>query len=122
MLPPDKDIAARTPVWNVLQEIYMDTEVESSYSYIARTCAESSYSLIELEAILFNEVLPALRFNIFALPAPEWAGFEVNWLVRRILKKQRFGKRRPLILRRYSAQHCLQIAPLVIQYRDSEKG
>jgi hypothetical protein len=118
---PEQDIKQRSPIWNVMQDLYMDTEVTSSYQYIARVCAQSNYTLIELEEILFNEVLPAVRFNMFALPAPEWTGFEISWLVARILKKHRFGKRKPIILRRYTAEHWCEISPLIIEYRISGK-
>ena len=122
MQHPKQDIKQRTPIWNVMQDLYMDTEVTSSYQYIARVCALSNYTLPELEAILFTEVLPALRFNMFALPAPQWSGFEEKWLVERILKKQRFGKRRPIILRKYTTEHWCEIKPLIIQFRTSSKA
>ncbi|MFT5046153.1 MAG: hypothetical protein ACI8UP_003132 [Porticoccaceae bacterium] len=42
----------------------MDTDVTLSYDYIARVCAESKYSVAELECMLFNEVVPALLMII----------------------------------------------------------
>jgi hypothetical protein len=67
----------------------MDTDVTLSYDFIVQRCADSKYSIDELENILFNEVLPALRFNMFILPAPEWAGFQSD---RKITGRQ-LGKR-----------------------------
>lgn len=110
---PEKDIADRTPVWDCMQDLFMDTDVSTSYDFIARRCAESKYSVDELEKILFNEVLPALRFNMFALPAPEWAGFQTEWVVKRIIEKHRFGKSKPWILRRYTQQHWSCIKPAI---------
>lgn len=75
--------------------LYMDTDVTRSYDFIARTCLESNYSFEELEKILFNEVLPSLKFNMFDLPESEWVGVETRWVVDRILKTNRFGKRKP---------------------------
>lgn len=113
MKHPKDDIEDRTPVWDALQDLFMDTDVTLSYEGIVRVCTASKYSINELEAILYNEVLPAVRFNMFLFPAPEWAGFEINWLVNRILKKHRFGKRRPLLLRFYTYSHWKKIKPAI---------
>ena len=105
-----------------MQDLYMDTDVTFSYGYISKVCSQSKYSLEELEKILFNEVLPALKFNMFALPAPEWAGFETQWVVNRVLKKHRFGKRRLWSLRRYTKQHWAVLKPLIEEARrDTDK-
>ena len=110
---PEKDIGDRTPVWDCLQDLYMDTDVTLSYGYISKICGESKYSIEELEKILFQEVLPALKFNMFDLPAPEWSGFQTEWVVERVLKKHRFGKRRPWVLRRYTNSHWKALIPLI---------
>ena len=73
----------------------MDTDPEFLFADIARTCAASKYSLDELRAIYWNEVRPAVSFNMALIPAPEWAGFELEWLKRRILRTSRFGKALP---------------------------
>ena len=113
MLHPKDDVAARTPVWEVLQMLFMDTDPDVHLDHMADTCARSPYTVEELEQILFQEVLPACRINMFALPAPEWEGFETSWLVARILQKQRFGRRRPLVLRRYTRQWWRQLEPRI---------
>jgi hypothetical protein len=114
---PAQDIIDRTPVWDSMQDLFMDTDVSLSYDFIVRRCAESKYTIDELERILFNEVLPALRFNMFALPAPEWAGFNTEWLVKQIIAKHRFGKFRPWILRSYTQQHWDLIKPAIAAAR-----
>lgn len=113
MEAPENDIDARTPIWDSMQNLYMDTDVTLLYGYIAKTCGQSKYDLKELERILFNEVLPAIRFNMLDLPAPEWAGFETQWVVERVLKKHRFGKRKPWILRFYTNKHWKKLKPLI---------
>jgi hypothetical protein len=113
MQPPQDDLAARTPVWDALQMIFMDTDPGIFLPSMAEVCARSPYTLAEIEAILFHEVLPACRFNLFAGPAPEWAGFATEWLVQRILRKHRFGRRRPLLLRRYTLGYWQKLAPLI---------
>jgi hypothetical protein len=63
--PPEQDVEARRDVWDWLQMIYMDTDVGDLVDRIAEACAKSPYAIDELEAILWNEVYPACRFNIF---------------------------------------------------------
>ena len=119
MNPPEHDTEDRTPIWDCMQDLYMDTDVTLSYDFIAQRCADSKYSIDELENILFNEVLPALRFNMFILPAPEWAGFQSDWLVKRVLVQHRFGKRKPWILRRYTQDHWTPIRQKIQEIRQN---
>ncbi|MFC0350370.1 DUF7079 family protein [Undibacterium danionis] len=123
MNPPEQDVEDRTPIWDCMQDLYMDTDVTLSYNFIAQKCADSKYSIEELERILFNEVLPALRFNMFDLPAPEWAGFPIDWVVKRVLSKHRFGKRKPWILRSYTQIHWHEVRQLIqeTRQRNAEK-
>jgi hypothetical protein len=74
----------------------MDTDSNILFPQIVAVCVRSKYSLDELEAIFWNEVRPAVGFNLWLLPAPEWAGFETTWLASRVLKKHRYGHRLPL--------------------------
>ena len=96
MQPPGLDLEDRRPVWDVLQEIWMDTDVTILFPRIVDVCVTSKYSLSELESIFWNEVRPAVQFNLWLLPAPEWTGFDTNWLASRILKKHRYGRRLPI--------------------------
>lgn len=86
--------------------IYMDTDVELEYPHMAKACAESPYSIEELKEILFKEVFPACRSNFYYPVAPEWSGYEINWLTDRILKKHRHGKRFPLIIFHSMTTQC----------------
>ena len=96
MLPPEADLESRRPVWDVLQMFWMDTDPELFLEVAVRVCAESKYALSEIEAIYWNEVQPAVKFNLDGLdPAPDWAGFELGWLERRILDTHRFGRPLP---------------------------
>jgi|SRR5215472_7682823 hypothetical protein len=83
-------IEHRRPVWIALADLFLDTDVTLFYPAIARTLAESPYSIEELRAILFDEVAPVLQGNLLSV-AGEWAGFEEEWLIaeatRRIGKK-----------------------------------
>jgi hypothetical protein len=81
-----------------MQMFWMDTDPAFEITPAAKTCASSKYSIEELKLIFMNEVRPAVQFNLYAGPVPEWTGFELEWLTQRILKKHRFGKSLPLRL------------------------
>lgn len=102
MEAPENDIKDRQPVWDEMQMLFMDIDIDDLLPEIAKVCAESKYRLEELESIFFDEVFPACRFNMWCMPAPEWEGFEINWLTEQILKKQRHGKRRLIVNRKYA--------------------
>lgn len=94
MLPPEQDQADRRPIWDALQTFWMDSDPNLDLTRVAELCANSKYSLSEIEEIYWNEVRPAVRFNLFSV-AGEWAGFDIDWLAQRIVRVHRFGKRLP---------------------------
>ena len=123
MNPPDLDIEDRTPVWDYMQTFWMDTDPSILLPEIARVCAESKYTLEELEAIFWNEVRPAVRFNMARMPAPEWAGFEIEWLRKRVLRKSRFGKPLPRRwLHRYASNWWRRLAGEIVQRRNKPEA
>jgi len=95
MLAPEEDQTDRCPIWDELQVFWMDTDPGIFLESAARICAQSKYSLSEIEQIFWNEVRPALRFNLRSI-AGEWSGFETGWLSQRILSTNRFGRRLPI--------------------------
>jgi hypothetical protein len=101
MLAPEQDLADRRPIWDELQMFWMDTDPALFLKGAAQVCARSKYTLTEIEHIYWNEVCPAVRFNLFSL-AGAWQGFHIDWLSERILKTNRFGRRLPIrFLHRY---------------------
>ena len=92
---PKNDIKDRSKIWDNMQMFWMDTDPGLLIDNIAEVCFKSKYSIDELEHIFWNEVRPAVTFNLLMLSAPEWNGFEITWLENRILKKHKFGKRLP---------------------------
>lgn len=82
----DPDLAPRRlPVWRALSELFLDTDLrDADYDGIAAAIAESGLEVPEVEAILWNEVLPALGPNLQS-PAGIWSGFDDASLARRIL-------------------------------------
>lgn len=99
MTPIENDIPDREPIWHAMQLLFMDTHEEKELVKIARVCADSKYSLSELESIFYDEVFPACRINLITLPTPAWAGVRAQLLTRRIVNKQRHGRRRLWFLR-----------------------
>ncbi len=118
MTNPELDIEDRKPIWNVMQMVWMDTDIKYEYENIANTCAKSKYSISELEAIYWNEVYPCVRSNLWILIAPEWCGYELEWLAKYIVKKNRFGQKllKPR-MRFYSFGPWEEIRLLVIKKR-----
>lgn len=91
MRPPAEDLQGRVPVWEALGELFLDHEPD--LEQLARICAESPYSLRELDQILFSELWPALSANLRS-PAGEWAGWDQDWLTERVLARHRSGSAR----------------------------
>jgi hypothetical protein len=116
MKPPDQDLEARTPVWDSLQMLFMDTEPTDHHDHMVAVCASSPYTLDELEAIVLHELLPALRFNLMST-AGEWRGFETQWLVNRVLETHRFGKRHPYVLSAYAKEQWEALRPRIAARR-----
>ncbi len=84
----------REKVWVALSDLFLDTDVSLSYDYISRVCADSSFSIQELEDILENEVAPVCAINLLSV-AGEWAGFDEEWLFKSITQYK--NKRRGYI-------------------------
>ena len=85
MPPPHDDLADRRPVWDILQMFWMDTDPNLFLADAARICAASKYTLDEVGQIYWNEVRPAVEFNLQSI-AGEWTGFDLDWLTNRILE------------------------------------
>lgn len=85
LLFDEENVEKRTAVWVALSDLFLDTDVSLSYDYIARVCAESSFTLEELKEILKSEVAPVCSTNLLDV-AGEWAGFNEEWLESNIKK------------------------------------
>jgi hypothetical protein len=90
-------IAQRRPVWIALADLFLDTDVRISYPFIARTLAESPYSIEELRKILDDEVTPVVESNLLAV-AGEWAAFDEEALVQTMAKRLGKSRQAPLLV------------------------
>lgn len=78
------NIDERKPIWLVLSEFYLDTELqESDFRRIAKKIIESPFTFKEVKKINKYEVFPVLQPNLMSV-AGEWVGFNEEWLVKRI--------------------------------------
>jgi hypothetical protein len=86
---PEEDLPNRVPVWQVMSEFYLDTELdEHDIVRIAQRCAASPYSVAELDRIMFCEVGPAFAANLASM-AGEWVGWSQEFVRKRVLEVYR---------------------------------
>ena len=76
----------REPVWVALSTLYLDTDIDALMPECAQTLAASPYSRDQLEQILFDEVHPALVYNLMSA-AGVWDGFDRAWLCAHIRQR-----------------------------------
>ena len=80
------EIERRRPLWVALSDLYLDTEPQ--WDRVAAICAASPFGIAELQRILFDEVHPVVRMNMWSV-AGVWQGFDAEWLVGSILSRPR---------------------------------
>ena len=121
-----QQLSERVPVWEVLAEFWLDTELaEFEFDHIARVIAASPYSISEVQEIHNYEVAPAVSVNLASV-AGEWAGFESKWLQIRcetfVAKRQSLWFRTSIFLRLpfiwfFTARYWRQVIPRVLSLR-----
>lgn len=94
LAPPERDLTRRRPLWQALQTLWLDTDPAVERDALVRACRASGYTLAQLEAIVWNELRPALAANLRSA-APVWSGFDAGWLEDRILARHRHGRPLP---------------------------
>lgn len=83
--PPVPAPVRRWPVWQALDAMYLDTELQpNELRRIAEICAASEFSWLEIKQINYDEVAPALWFNLHDV-AGVWGGWDDEWLRARLL-------------------------------------
>ena len=84
----------RLAVWELFADQFLDTEVRTWIPSVAAACVAAGYSVAEARYIWRFEVTPAVYFNLWDL-AGEWAGWDLDWLVKRIQKLRGRWPNRP---------------------------
>jgi len=126
----DQELLSRIPVWEVLADFWLDTElVDFQFDHIARVIAASPYSIPEIQAIHSYEVVPAVSANLAGI-AGEWVGFDSEWLKERCKKfaarrqshlfRAKIWMQRPFIWF-FTARHWRQVLPRVDALRDPQR-
>lgn len=120
MLPPQEDLSRRQAVWDAMHVLWLDTDVDEGYiNGASRQCADTDYSLDELEQIYWCEVYPAMRGNLWHV-AGEWSPIDIESLSTAILKSHKFGRRiwfKPL--RRYPMMNWTKLKSKIELLRSS---
>jgi hypothetical protein len=109
----------RFPVWDALSEFFLDTELDKrDYERISKILADSKYSINELQEILYYEVYPVCKWNMFSV-AGEWAGFHPDWIMENIApRKDRRPKLRMGPIHKWMFRyHWSQVSYLVDKQR-----
>tara|TARA_R100000027_G_scaffold11508_3_gene8210 strand:+ start:1431 stop:1793 length:363 start_codon:yes stop_codon:yes gene_type:complete len=97
----------RASLYESFSDLYLDTDVRLFYDRILDDIEKSKLPESEVRKILFDEVAPALAFNLECI-AGEWAGFDKDWLVKRIEDMKQTRVRRvfsKLRIRGYTKKH-----------------
>ena len=124
-----QELALRAPVWEVLADFWLDTDLaDFEFDYIAQVLASSPYSIEEVREIHNYEVAPAVFANLVSV-AGEWAGFDKDWLNERCKK---YASRRHSIWHRariflqlpffgfFTDRYWRQVIPRVMSLRSLE--
>lgn len=90
MISAREDVEHRFPIWKACSDFFIDNELnECDINHIVNVCADSKYTMRELEKIMFLEVWPAFIINLFSV-AGNWTGWSDEYIKERVLAKYRF--------------------------------
>jgi hypothetical protein len=109
-----EEIAIRRPVWVAMSDLFLDTDVSLFHEHIARVCAESRFTIGQLESIFNDEVAPLVGSNLLSV-AGEWAAFDEEWLVSQI--EERLDRKWPLPSMNPAAGKWRPVAQLIVSLR-----
>lgn len=117
----ETDRDERFRVWDALSQFFLDTELDRlDYEYISDVLADSPFSLTELRDILYYEVYPPCKWNLFCV-AGLWTGFHPDWIMAHIAPRKdkrsfwRLGPFHKWMFR----DHWIEVAALVQRKRNT---
>ena len=119
---PRIDLQNRQKIWDQFQMFWMDTDPNLFLEHSIKTAADSPYTIEQLHYIYSVEVRDVCKWNFWIPVAPEWAGYELNWLSEKILKndKKRKDKSKPLKSYRHFDNWWEKISAGVEAYRQAK--
>ena len=122
MKTPEDDVERRYAIWDSMQMLWMDINIDDEIESISRICANSEYSLNQIKEIYWNEVLPAVSPNLNQV-IPEWTGYKKEDLIKLVLNSHRFGKKVPSLNHNpfYAARNWKKIEKEIVRIMQSEK-
>ncbi len=109
----------RFPIWDALSEFFLDTALDKKdYVRISKILADSKYTILQLKEILYYEVYPVCKWNMFSV-AGAWAGFHPDWIMANIAprKDNRPALRIPPIHKWMFQSHWSQVLHLIEKQR-----
>ena len=115
-----EQVAVRQPIWEAMSELFLDNE-DLPYEWAGRVCANSHFTVKELEEIFFKEVYPVLAPNLMPT-GMVWTGFDQEWLQQRILEGSRpiaYMFRSPGRLRRWLTPQWRRLRNEILKHRDT---
>ncbi|MDX2014097.1 MAG: hypothetical protein SFW67_28120 [Myxococcaceae bacterium] len=68
----EPDLEVRRPLWNLMSDLFLDTETRWAVPLVARACATSQLSDAQLDEVFWCEVFPLAIDNLHDI-AGEWA-------------------------------------------------
>ena len=81
------DIDERKPIWLVLSQLYLDTELQDfDFQNIANIINQSPYNFEQVKKIDRLEVFPILYANLI-VTAGVWDEFDSEWLIKAIVNR-----------------------------------
>ena len=73
------------PVWSAMADHFLDTETRQDLPLTALCCVQAGLSAAQARDVWQYEVCPAVGFNLYGV-AGEWAYWDRDWLIERILR------------------------------------
>lgn len=81
------NIDERKPIWLVLSQLYLDTELQDfNFQNIANIINQSPYNFEQVKKIDRLEVFPILYANLI-VTAGVWDEFDSEWLIKAIVNR-----------------------------------
>lgn len=86
-MSPNEDAPRLEPVWLAMADHFLDTETRHDIPLTALRCVEAGLTSEQAQRVWQDDVSPAVGMNLWSV-AGEWAGWDRDWLVKRIERRR----------------------------------